>query len=388
MSATDLDPPTPDTDRGRFRIRIPGFSSLEPAADARLPRLDPAELNERRDRVGAATLPLLTAAIGVMLLLSSFFRLQPLDSAAGLWGAGLSGVAGSVLMIAAIVMARNGAIASVHTASLTVLVSAALVLAVAMLATGSLSHTAYVQLLLVVAGPVLLRPAWYAMGLMSIWALWLGVAAALSGTTDASGWLLAMLAATVISVVLHAMRTDTLQAMGSALLSAEAQAVRDPLSGLLNRRGLAVVGDEVLALARRAREPLCCTFVDIDGLKRVNDDHGHDVGDSVIVEVAETLLSVFREADVIARWGGDEFVVLAMGSGPRIEDVERRLRRRLAETGFGGGEHWQPSLSCGRVVHMPWQDETLDQITERADREMYRLRRLRRAQAADRGSPL
>ena len=59
-----------------------------------------------------------------------------------------------------------------------------------------------------------------------------------------------MLAATVVSVVLHTMRTDTLRALGSALMSAEAQAVRDPLSGLLNRRGLAVVGEEVLALAK------------------------------------------------------------------------------------------------------------------------------------------
>lgn len=388
MSATGLGPPTPDTDRGRLRIRIPGFTSVEPAVATDLPRLDPAELNERRDRVSAAALPLLTAAIGVMLLLSSFFRLQPLDTEAGLLGAGLSGVAGAALVIAAIVMARNGAMVSVHAASLAVLASATLVLAVAMLVTGSLAHTAYVELLLVVAGPVLLRPAWYALGLVSIWALWLGVAAALSGTTDASGWLLAMLAATVVSIVLHTMRTDTLQSMGSALLSAEAQAVRDPLSGLLNRRGMAVVGDEVLALAKRAREPLCCTFIDIDGLKRVNDDHGHDIGDTVIVEVAETLLSVFREADVIARWGGDEFVVLAMGSGPRVEDLERRLTQRLAETGFGSGEQWQPSLSCGRIVHMPWQEETLDQITERADQEMYRRRRLRRAQAADGGSPL
>jgi len=379
--------PVPAGPGRRMRLRIPGFTSLEEEYTRDAPAVATAELNERRDAVTAAALPMLSAAIGVMLLLSSFFRLQPLDTAPRLVGAGLSGLVGAGLVVAAIVLARRepDAIASIHAASLVVIVIGALTLCVAMVAMGTLAHTTYVELLLVVAGPVLLRPGWYAAGLGAIWALWLGVAAALSGSTDASGWVLAMLAATVVSVVLHTMRTDTLRALGRALMSAEAQAVRDPLSGLLNRRGLAVVGEEVLALAKRAREPLSCTFVDIDGLKDVNDAHGHETGDAVIVAVAEALLTVFREADVVARWGGDEFVVLAMGAGPRVEDLERRLEQRLGGTAVAEDGSWLPLVSCGRVVHMPYQDETLDQITERADQEMYRRRRLRRAQVADGG---
>ena len=383
--------PTEGTTRGSthrpLRLRLPGLNSLEDEVPSGGPSVDAAELNERRDAVAGAALPLLSAAIGVMLLLSSFFRLYPVDAPAGLLGAGLSGVAGAALVLTSIVLARRGpgSIESVHAAGLAVLLIATVVLCVAMLAAGTLTHTTYVELLVVAAGPVLLRPGWYIVGLGSIWALWLGVAAALSGTTDPAGWVLAMLAATVISVVLHTMRTDTLRALGNALLSAEAQAVRDPLTGLLNRRGLAVVGDEVLALARRAREPLSCTFVDVDGLKGVNDGHGHDVGDDVLVAVAESLLAVFREADVVARWGGDEFVILAMGAGPRVEDLERRTQTRLAEAGGPAVDHWQPSLSCGRIVHMPWQEETLEQIIERADQEMYRRRKLRRAQLADGG---
>lgn len=369
----------------RLRLRIPGFTT--PDSDVEAPAVATAELNERRDAVTAAALPMLSAAIGVMLLLSSFFRLQPLDTAPRLVGAGLSGLVGAGLVVAAIVLARRDptTIGSIQAASLTVIVIGALTLCIAMVAMGTLAHTTYVELLLVVAGPVLLRPGWYAAALGAIWALWLGVAAALSGTTDASGWLLAMLAATVVSVVLHTMRTDTLRVLGSALMSAEAQAVRDPLTGLLNRRGMAVVGEEVLALAKRGREPLSCTFIDIDGLKEVNDHHGHEMGDAVIVAVAESLHAVFREADVVARWGGDEFVILAMGAGPRVEDLERRLEQRLGDADVVIAGKWRPAVSCGRVVHMPYQDESVEDITERADQEMYRRRRLRRAQTADDG---
>ena len=326
--------------------------------------------------------PLLTAAVGVLLRLSSFFRIQPAESAPGLVGAGICGVVGIVLVIVSIITSRRSPPGSVATAALAVLLVATVALCVAMLASGTLAQTVYIQLLIVVAGPVMLRPGWFAVTLVALWSLWLGSAAALSGSAEPAGWMLAMLAATVVSIVLHTMRTDSLRALGNALLAAESAAVRDPLTGLLNRRGLDVVGAEVLALAKRSREPMSCTFVDVDGLKGINDEFGHEAGDRLIVAVAETLSGVFREADVVARWGGDEFVVLALGAGPRVEDVERRLADRLAHAHTDG----KASLSAGRVVHMPWQDEGLLTITERADQEMYRRRRLRRMQENDAAS--
>ncbi len=373
------DAPRPSR-RGSFRLRVPGFSSPPGPFDA--PTIDPDELNARRDEMSGEALPLLTAAVGVLLLLSSFFRIQPAESAPGLVGAGICGVVGIVLVIVSIITSRRSPPGSVATAALAVLLVATVALCVAMLASGTLAQTVYIQLLIVVAGPVMLRPGWFAVTLVALWSLWLGSAAALSGSAEPAGWMLAMLAATVVSIVLHTMRTDSLRALGNALLAAESAAVRDPLTGLLNRRGLDVVGAEVLALAKRSREPMSCTFVDVDGLKGINDEFGHEAGDRLIVAVAETLSGVFREADVVARWGGDEFVVLALGAGPRVEDVERRLADRLAHAHTDG----KASLSAGRVVHMPWQDEGLLTITERADQEMYRRRRLRRMQENDAAS--
>jgi diguanylate cyclase (GGDEF)-like protein/PAS domain S-box-containing protein len=94
-------------------------------------------------------------------------------------------------------------------------------------------------------------------------------------------------------------------------------AIHDPLTGLLNRAGLRVHVD--LAWADRSNDaPVAVLFGDLDGFKNVNDTLGHDAGDEVLVQVAERLRSAVRSSDVVARWGGDEFVVLC----PSIENVD------------------------------------------------------------------
>jgi diguanylate cyclase (GGDEF)-like protein len=389
-AAGDLDPAgSSQPDEGRRRrwwLSLPGLTRPTGRQSA-APSVDRAELDRNRDAASAAALPLLSAALGLMLLLSAFFRLHPLESVTGMVAAAVAGVTGVALMITAGVLSRRTDLAqSAHAVAAAVLLVSAVSLCVAMVAVGSLNQTAYIELLIVASGAVLMKSSWFAAVLAALWALWLGVAAMLSGTLDPAGWLLAMLGATVISIVVHTMRTDAIRELGGALIAAEAEAVRDPLSGLLNRRGLEVVGQEVLALAKRSREPLSCTFIDVDGLKEVNDAFGHDSGDSVIRAVSDALSGVFREADVVARWGGDEFIVIALGSGPRVEEVERRLSDHLGGSELAASGKWAATVSAGRIVHMPWQDETLQEITDRADQEMYRRRRLRRAKAGDHGS--
>lgn len=354
------------------RASIFGISALQrelPTA----PTVDLADLNARRDRLTAAAAPAVAACVGVVLILSSIFRLHPLDAERALVAAVGCVALGSVLLLAAVVMATRGVADSGHAATLLVLLVAAVALCGSMLAMRTLILTAYVQLLIVIAGPVLLRITPFVSALVGIWALWLGLTAALVPEVDAAGWLLAMLAATVISVVLHSMRTDALRALGSSLLTAASQTVHDPLTGLLNRRGMDLVGHEAVALATRAREPVTCTVIDIDGLSRVNDAAGRAAGDRVIVAVADALSDTFRAADVIARWGSDDFVVLAVGSGPELAEIGSRLTRRLAS------DPDLPSVSLGRAVHLPWQDETLEEVLQRADQERLRTKTLARA---------
>ena len=90
----------------------------------------------------------------------------------------------------------------------------------------------------------------------------------------------------------------------------EELAVRDELTGLFNFRYLHSRIHEEFKRAQRHREPLACAMVDVDHFKRVNDGHGHDVGDALLVEVAERLKGALRETDVVTRYGGDEFLVM------------------------------------------------------------------------------
>lgn len=346
-----------------------------------------ADMKERCDRACTASLPLLAAAGGLMLLLSIRLGGRSLETAAGISTATISGVVGCILLVFAWNLTRHKpAGRNCHQAALVVLLVTGLSLSIEMMVSGSLQQTAYMELLVVVAGAVMLRSRWMAIAVGSLWALWLGVTALLSGTVTASGWFLGMLGATVISIAIHVMRLEGVRALSAALNVAEAEAVEDVLTGLLNRRGLLVVGEEILAIAHRTREAVACTFVDVDGLKVVNDAQGHDVGDEVLVTVSEALVDVFRESDVIARWGGDEFVVLALGAGPSAEDVERRLSHRLESMDQVSVSETSWGVSAGRVVHMPWQDENLEEILARADQEMYRRRRLRRAKGKDQES--
>ena len=114
----------------------------------------------------------------------------------------------------------------------------------------------------------------------------------------------------------------------------------DPLTGLSNARGLHDRLDAELARLRRYRTPLSLLLVDLDGLKTINDRHGHRAGDEAICRVADVIRSQLRDSDLGARWGGDEFAVLApstsraaalaLGERIRIQILERGAPRQLS----------------------------------------------------------
>ena len=109
-----------------------------------------------------------------------------------------------------------------------------------------------------------------------------------------------------------------------------ALALRDPLTGLANRRLFDELLDVDLARTQRSGLPLALAFLDLDDLKHVNDNYGHDVGDLVLCETARRLVSVVRGADVVARLGGDEFVVIYEPTGENSDDLIGRIDRALS----------------------------------------------------------
>jgi diguanylate cyclase (GGDEF)-like protein len=148
-------------------------------------------------------------------------------------------------------------------------------------------------------------------------------------------------------------------------------ATRDPLTGLFNRRHFQAMSDHAVAHARRAEEGVALVIADVDLFKRVNDAHGHDAGDKVLVHISELLHQVFREQDILARWGGEEFLMLlpdtdADGAAAAAE----RLRRAAeAATVQHEGAQIRFTVSLGTTTLRP--DETTADALARADRALY-----------------
>ena len=91
--------------------------------------------------------------------------------------------------------------------------------------------------------------------------------------------------------------------------------LRDDLTGLYNRRGFQTLAEQQLKQVRRTRRTLSVLFADLDGLKTINDTLGHHVGDSALIEAGRLLTRSFRDTDIVARFGGDEFAVLLVDAG-------------------------------------------------------------------------
>ncbi len=142
----------------------------------------------------------------------------------------------------------------------------------------------------------------------------------------------------------------------------------DELTGLYNRRGFLLLAEEQLLLARRAKRNLLIFYADLDGLKQINDELSHTAGDEAIAQAARSLSETFRNTDIKARIGGDEFIVMAIeAEGHNAEALLRRLHEKLAE-------HNQ-CMSVGVVSYNSEDEVPLEDIIAEADRAMYKEKR-------------
>ncbi|MHB9026617.1 MAG: GGDEF domain-containing protein [Armatimonadota bacterium] len=157
----------------------------------------------------------------------------------------------------------------------------------------------------------------------------------------------------------------------------------DELTGLYNRRGFYTLAEQLLKLALRRKQELLLVYVDIDGMKTINDTHGHTAGDFALIETATLLKDTFRESDIIARFGGDEFVVLAPDTHrSHAARIIERLEAKLLERNAVIYQRFPLSLSYGTVYFDHASPRTLQEILVQADHAMYHEKERKRAQRA------
>lgn len=150
---------------------------------------------------------------------------------------------------------------------------------------------------------------------------------------------------------------------------------QDPLTGLFNRRLMLERLKAEEALAKRRQTPFSIAMIDIDHFKRINDEFGHDVGDTVLVQFALALTGALRAYDICARWGGEEFLVLLPEtSGPEALEIANRLRILIEELQIPAMPAAMPlSVSIGLAQHDPESDTT--RTMKRADDALYQAKR-------------
>jgi len=154
-------------------------------------------------------------------------------------------------------------------------------------------------------------------------------------------------------------------------------ALRDPLTGLYNRRGFRLLARQSLLLARRGNCESVLLLADVDGLKAINDTQGHLAGDHALCAVARALQASMRESDIVARLGGDEFVALAINfCAPDSASLVERIRERVEGESDGGRAILGLSISVGVASFDPRSSQTLDELIVAADSVMYREKRV------------
>jgi diguanylate cyclase (GGDEF)-like protein/PAS domain S-box-containing protein len=165
-------------------------------------------------------------------------------------------------------------------------------------------------------------------------------------------------------------------------------ALVDPLTGIYNRRGFFLLAEQALRAAARHQRPYLLCFFDLNGLKEINDELGHDQGDEALYDIAEVFRSVFRSSDILGRLGGDEFVVLAEGEPSAEAALRQRLGDELTRHNETAGRAYRLSTSVGVAIFEPRKPSTLSALLQQADRQMYEQKRVaRRSSAPQTGEP-
>ena len=162
-------------------------------------------------------------------------------------------------------------------------------------------------------------------------------------------------------------------AMSNAVL--ENLSLIDDLTGLYNRKGFLALAEHRVKLAYRDGKTFSVAFVDLDGLKQINDKFGHQEGDRALVDVATVLKDCFRQSDILARLGGDEFAVFVAEDNNKTASITRRIRQRLEARNATAARRYRLSFSIGIVSASSAKRPDIGTLLKRADALMYRQKR-------------
>ncbi len=160
----------------------------------------------------------------------------------------------------------------------------------------------------------------------------------------------------------------------------------DELTGLYNRRGFLTLSRQQLKMADMTKRGALLLFADFDHLKRINDALGHPEGDMALIEVANVLKETFRESDIIARIGGDEFAILAIGARhDTAEILTTHLQENLEARNARGGRRYKVSLCVGVARYDPEHPCSIDELLAQADKSMYEQKEGNQKRLSSRG---
>jgi len=166
----------------------------------------------------------------------------------------------------------------------------------------------------------------------------------------------------------------------SLLMRVYRQATHDPLTGLFNRGALKLHLDKLQAWRREEQAgrslPACAVLMlDIDHFKRINDTHGHSVGDTVLAEFARVLVNQTRTEDCVARYGGEEFVILLVNTDTRrAREVAERIRQAVEQHHFPDHDHQRVPVTTSVGVALIGDAEPAEAALKRADAALYRAK--------------
>lgn len=167
--------------------------------------------------------------------------------------------------------------------------------------------------------------------------------------------------------------------MNNVLNRLEDMYIKDPMTGLYNRRGFYRSVPEIYEKCIAEKKKFMVLSIDLDGLKGINDTFGHQEGDNAIITIAKALEAASGGKEIVARFGGDEYIAAGMCSAPDdAEDFVKRFREYLDEYNENSGKDYIVEASCGIVKSMPQEGETIDHFIKKSDELMYAQKSTRR----------